>query len=588
LIVTFLILFLTDQNYRFDSQRINLRSNSSTDPRLSMESNLRPQDVEFWEECVEVLPRVTVSDDIRNSRRAPVDSLAKSEWTSISGKDFPRVPALSDFDMWLKNVIDPLTPLVSMNYLTTSPGDPEEALHPSPPNNTDACVFKGHSLCDLHILGSNREDNGIDQKHEQGCGSPFSKKDLHRNNGSGHPCMPHSPYDLINFQHTLEHLYDPLLALLRLRRVLAPGGWVHTTVPHYNIPHMVPNHFLGVSPCGLYALFKMAGLDTKRIGWWGSKRYASGLTLHHTWYDWRDIGGMTSERDNLPVGDTHLAIQAWTLARRDSLSSFSEPFNLNSRPILDPHLFLDILQKLESQMSVAFGTTLLSIMRKNTQWVYDDADRIVIATAIADFFEPLISHSFDTCETNKSQRYLVFGPIAYLVKKALKTSLFLTPWNKDNERLTCFSGAFISDLWTSRVDPFQTLFQMTLSLAPGAPLFITCKVAGDVRITTPSLGLCTRQGLVATLLRANFTIEKMGVWGTNEYAFKALQGLSPSVQVHFSAGAPFVVSAALDQPHLLNELTEDEKVTASNHFQNILNQRSFIESTIWVIAKNRI
>ena len=451
--------------------------------------------------------------------------------------------------------------------MTTSPGDPEEALHPHIPKSTDACVFNGHSRCDLHVLNQSRIGTA-----EPGCGSVGSIDTIK----SDHPCLPHAPYDLINFQQTLEHLYDPLLSLMRLRQILAPGGWLHTSVPHYNMPHMVPNHFSGVSPCGLFALFKSAGLDVKGIGWWGNHSYAYGLTIRHSWYDWRDVGGMATEKDILPLGDD-LAMQTWILARQADHAAFSEPFDFASRPLIDSKSIDDAFRHLDKNLSTPSGKTALNLLLKNIKWLDEEADRLVVAAAIADFFPQVTTNRSIGCHSDDPLNILAFGTIINLAFGALGRSFPVTPWN-GNSHYKCISGALISDLWASRYDPFQMLNQVASTLAHGAPLFITCQVAGDVRISTPSLGLCTRQGLVVTLLRAGFKIDFFGSWGTDEYAFKSLQGRAPSARVHFSVSED--LESALENRDIKNLLD----IRNETHFQSVMNQKGNIESTIWALA----
>ena len=47
-------------------------------------------------------------------------------------------------------------------------------------------------------------------------------------------------FDLVTFSQTLEHLYDPVLALRNIFTSLAPGGYMFTSVPMMNHVHMQP------------------------------------------------------------------------------------------------------------------------------------------------------------------------------------------------------------------------------------------------------------------------------------------------------------------------------------------------------------
>jgi hypothetical protein len=70
-------------------------------------------------------------------------------------------------------------------------------------------------------------------------------------------------------------LYDLNLALSRSRALLAPGGYIFASMPAWNIPHMVPSHQRGITPCGIYANYIVAGFDVERIGWFGNREFSS-------------------------------------------------------------------------------------------------------------------------------------------------------------------------------------------------------------------------------------------------------------------------------------------------------------------------
>jgi len=55
--------------------------------------------------------------------------------------------------------------------------------------------------------------------------------------------VPRLGYDFVLFSQTLEHLYDPFLAVRNLFDLMVPGGYIFTSTPAENIPHMVPSHF---------------------------------------------------------------------------------------------------------------------------------------------------------------------------------------------------------------------------------------------------------------------------------------------------------------------------------------------------------
>jgi len=50
----------------------------------------------------------------------------------------------------------------------------------------------------------------------------------------------------------IEHLYNPFMAMENIYKYIKPGGYVYTSVPTINIPHMTPIHYNGYNP---YVLF---------------------------------------------------------------------------------------------------------------------------------------------------------------------------------------------------------------------------------------------------------------------------------------------------------------------------------------------
>ena len=62
-------------------------------------------------------------------------------------------------------------------------------------------------------------------------------------------------FDFFLFSQTIEHLYNPHLAIRNIRNAMKPSGLVFTSVPTINIPHMTPVHFGGYTPMGLASMF---------------------------------------------------------------------------------------------------------------------------------------------------------------------------------------------------------------------------------------------------------------------------------------------------------------------------------------------
>ena len=80
------------------------------------------------------------------------------------------------------------------------------------------------------------------------------------------------------FSQTMEHLYDPLLALVNIFKVTKEGGHVFTSAPCLNIQHMTPFHYYHYTPMGLATLFVMAGFEIVEFGQWGNLK----VLTHYT------------------------------------------------------------------------------------------------------------------------------------------------------------------------------------------------------------------------------------------------------------------------------------------------------------------
>jgi SAM-dependent methyltransferase len=90
-------------------------------------------------------------------------------------------------------------------------------------------------------------------------------------------------FDFFLFNQTIEHLYNPFEAVKQIYETMKPGGYVFTSVPTLNIPHMTPIHFNGFTPMGLAMLFKTSGFEVVEIGQWGNYDYIQQLWKCHVW-----------------------------------------------------------------------------------------------------------------------------------------------------------------------------------------------------------------------------------------------------------------------------------------------------------------
>jgi len=118
-------------------------------------------------------------------------------------------------------------------------------------------------------------------------------------------------FDFFIFNQTLEHLYNPFLAMRNIFDSLSPGGHMFTSVPTLNIPHLMPHHFCGFTPMGLAALCISVGFEIVESGQWGNLRYIKKLWKNHSWPDYKQLstfGRVTNERDNV--------VQCWILAKK--------------------------------------------------------------------------------------------------------------------------------------------------------------------------------------------------------------------------------------------------------------------------------
>jgi hypothetical protein len=184
------------------------------------------------------------------------------------GKDFPRIPCVLDFQEWIKkHNINNIN-----NLLITSTSDPEiEFLKYT---NVDYVPYDG-------------------------------------NNGDFHTLQLDKEYDFILFNQTIEHLYNPFLSMWNLYHYVKKGGYVFTSVPVLNIPHMVPFHFNGYTPIGLCILMESVGFNTLEIGYWGNNDYINKLFTNKNWPSYKDL-----LINNSITHDKGSEVQTWILVQK--------------------------------------------------------------------------------------------------------------------------------------------------------------------------------------------------------------------------------------------------------------------------------
>lgn len=123
-----------------------------------------------------------------------------------------------------------------------------------------------------------------------------------------HQPLPEHQFDFFVFNQTIEHLYNPFLAISNIFKIMKPGGYVFTSVPTINIPHSTPIHFNGYNPMGLAMLFLCNDFEVIEIGQWGNAEYITKLFTRQEWPSVGDLTNIANEELNV--------VQCWILARK--------------------------------------------------------------------------------------------------------------------------------------------------------------------------------------------------------------------------------------------------------------------------------
>jgi SAM-dependent methyltransferase len=191
----------------------------------------------------------------------------KSKWFR---HDFPRLASIFEFKEWIVKYnlqhVDKL--------LSTCSGDFE--LQYVTYNNITLCEYFSDKKYDLHTLD-------LEEKE----------------------------HDFIIFNQTLEHLYNPFVAMKNLYNHVKKGGFLYTTVPTINIPHELPFHFWGITPTGLCALSKSVGFNIIECGYWGNLSYINHIFTHRDWPNTDDV-----ITDNIIENVEHCQSQTWILLQK--------------------------------------------------------------------------------------------------------------------------------------------------------------------------------------------------------------------------------------------------------------------------------
>lgn len=184
--------------------------------------------------------------------------------------DFPRLASLFDYKDWVKKYN-----LTHVNkLLSTCASDPE--LEYLTYDKITVCDYLEDEKYDLHIMNLKDKD-----------------------------------YDMIIFNQTLEHLYNPFISMKNLYNHLKPGGYLYTTVPTINIPHQVPFHFWGITPTGLCTLSASVGFNVLECGYWGNLSYINHIFTHFGWPNTSDV-----MKEDVIEHVEHCQSQTWILVQK--------------------------------------------------------------------------------------------------------------------------------------------------------------------------------------------------------------------------------------------------------------------------------
>ena len=314
----------------------------------------------------------------RNASRAPLALPPRFSHSysrnNIANADYTRTAVWAAWAELLAE--EPALSHAPRAFLSTAAKEGEEALFPWTPASTDLCDYALDAAnCDMHTW---RVDTPLN--------------DVSRAAGAttGHAQLAHAPYDLIILSQTFEHLFDPPLALARVRALLAPGGLVFISLPGWNIAHLVPSHQQGWSPCGAFAALSAAGFDVLRVGWFHSVPFSKALANPGAvWPGWKALG-VADPFVTIPPGtDAGLVNTVWVLARAPASVPFPPPpleIDASTRPLI---AWSDMLraQTMRGDRTVHSGAWptaagLASVLARMPRWLDGDVAHLVLAAAI--------------------------------------------------------------------------------------------------------------------------------------------------------------------------------------------------------------
>lgn len=114
-------------------------------------------------------------------------------------------------------------------------------------------------------------------------------------------------FDLVTFQHSLEHLYDPAADLARVNQLMNPGAQLLVTVPNFGSRerkifgsrwfHLdLPRHRFHYTPTGIRELAERAGFEVVEVATTSSFIGLAGSISYAVFGRWRFGGGPWAAR----------------------------------------------------------------------------------------------------------------------------------------------------------------------------------------------------------------------------------------------------------------------------------------------------
>lgn len=119
-------------------------------------------------------------------------------------------------------------------------------------------------------------------------------------------------FDFFIFPCTIEHLYNPYLAMEKITEHIKPGGYVFCSAPVNNIPHLMPFYFNNFTPFGLAMLFITFGYEILEVGQYGSQKFIDFMYQKLTWPNYTQM----MDENGFIENDINRPCHCWVLAKK--------------------------------------------------------------------------------------------------------------------------------------------------------------------------------------------------------------------------------------------------------------------------------